>query len=268
MIPSQATVCTRAPVHPGRPLAKGPLYRIELCYLAPPLGWSLRIRRSRFESLLLPAPAGMVPSAAARPTRRSPAPRAREDGPQLWPHIRKTVACSPHPLGCFQVLDLFRLPPTLLPAPAGMFPKSFAPGWTRPTVPRTRGDVPTRRCACSSTDRGSRFKARRQGCSRRWNAWKSARALLPATAGMFPRGHPPRGGPSAAPRTRGDVPRISGRNVAVGFCSPHPQGCSLAAVLVAQVVFLLPAPAGMFPSTPPTRPAPSTAPRTRGDVPV
>ncbi len=71
----------------------------------------------------------------------------------------------------------------------------------------------------------------------------------------------------AAPRTRGDVPRISQYPRPGGVCSPHPRGCSLHLSQITDPGFLLPAPAGMFPSKTPSVAANSTAPRTRGDVP-
>ncbi len=73
---------------------------------------------------------------------------------------------------------------------------------------------------------------------------------------------------NTAPRTRGDGPSGPSSPCPAGGCSPHPRGWSLRARTCARTARLLPAPAGMVPTSPTRRPTVVAAPRTRGDGPA
>ena len=72
----------------------------------------------------------------------------------------------------------------------------------------------------------------------------------------------------SAPRTRGAVPSHTARRNANGKCSPHPRGCSRDDHARRCGHDVLPAPAGLFPSSRPGSARKRGAPRTRGAVPM
>ncbi len=231
-----------------------------------PRGWSPRHSRGRTGAHLLPAPAGMVPTGLARSRRTRPAPRTRGDGPWWHPDDPSWPFCSPHPRGWSH--DRHRLGRVLLllPAPAGMVPRRSPGRARRSTAPRTRGDGP-------ETNR-SAYDA--QICSPHPRGWSQRRALrpdeellLPAPAGMVPKRSERQLGSTTAPRTRGDGPAPPNTSSPADGCSPHPRGWSRAAQLASEREGLLPAPAGMVPSTWTAGPPVSTcSPHPRGWSPV
>ncbi len=91
--------------------------------------------------------------------------------------------------------------------------------------------------------------------------------LLPAPAGMVPSPPGRDGCPRAAPRTRGDGPRMLTVPRRHCLCSPHPRGWSRLPDVGQLVGVLLPAPAGMVPGRARDPRYRVSAPRTRGDGP-
>ncbi len=175
------------------------------------------------------------------------------------------MSCSPHPRGWSQRRHRRDRRHALLPAPAGMVPRSGSGRSAGPPAPRTRGDGPfTRPMAstspiCSPHPRGWSQRRQRQGRTQR---------LLPAPAGMVPPPSSSPGSPRAAPRTRGDGPE-GDANKFLGYnCSPHPRGWSPLDSGLRCPFILLPAPAGMVPLLSGLATALTTAPRTRGDGPT
>ncbi len=198
--------------------------------------------------------------------RRSPAPapRTRGDGPDTRSNVDPNTNCSPHPRG-WPHLGRFASPVRrLLPAPAGMAPRSPPAPRARRSAPRTRGDGPSSAFASSSAIRCSPHPRGWPDCCAKWQDQPS---LLPAPAGMAPAA--PRTAPRrpSAPRTRGDGPWFRTRSWCPLSCSPHPRGWPQLVGLAAVGDSLLTAPAGMAPNAPRTNGAPVTAPRTRGDGP-
>ncbi len=211
-----------------------------------PRGWSTSGAFCYPSHPLLPAPAGMVPRRSPRPRRCRPAPRTRGDGPGTASRIDRATTCSPHPRGWSPrpLHQLHAVP--LLPAPAGMVPRSTADQPRRATAPRTRGDGPHQ--ARRSGD-GDACSPHPRGWSRGPHHHRPARHLLPAPAGMVPLTAPSTYGPGlllapagmvpaartcarerrTAPCTRRDGPRSSASRWRPAICSPHPQGCRLMA---------------------------------------
>ncbi len=232
-----------------------------------PRGWSRVRGHQQGAGRLLPAPAGMVPDISTPLLPPAPAPRTRGDGPASFDCRYTTVGCSPHPRGWSHRARFGDLFPVLLPAPAGMVPRGTARSRSEPPAPRTRGDGPTPHAriligpSCSPHPRGGPTGCRRRPsfsrCSPHPRGWSRAisstdetRQLLPAPAGMMVpgptsrrRAEPP------APRTRGDGPAVGGESLPEMHCSPHLRGWSPLVAKSAEPVRLLPAPAGMFPST-------------------
>ncbi|AIS02458.1 putative secreted protein (plasmid) [Streptomyces glaucescens] len=250
-----------------------------------PRGWSHRVAVGRSGYDLLPAPAGMVPTAGARSTCRSPAPRARGDGPDRRGFEETAQNCSPRPRGWSSDPAVRRAqgqllpapagmvpppqraplpPPRLLPAPAGMVPRAPARRSGADPAPLARGDGPshTRDVAPSLV-----CSPRPRGWSPTPEEWRELLALLPAPAGMVPRAARARSAPGSAPRARGDGPEVWEARPKWMNCSPRPRGWSPAARRRARALPLLPAPAGMIPFASATAVADSSAPRARGDGP-
>ncbi len=209
-----------------------------------PRGWTRAAHPHRRTPPLLPAPAGMDPSAIAAGSSTAPAPRARGDGPTFEFLALPQVVCSPRPRGWTTHRPR---PPghrRLLPAPAGMDPRKTRASLTRAACsPRPRGWTP------DSADGHPR-----QG-------------LLPAPAGMDPRWRGAGVRCGTAPRARGDGPHRHQPGIRRPNCSPRPRGWTLVVAVEEHPHALLPAPAGMDPPCT-SRPADrAAAPRARGDGP-
>ena len=215
--------------------------------------------------MVLPAPAGLFPTCSGRCASTYGAPRTRGAVPRVRGWTPAASACSPHPRGCSR-RRLRRLRRTgVLPAPAGLFPGPPSPSrLARACSPHPRG--------CSPVPRVPELLP----------------LVLPAPAGLFPRAEsaaqrqsgaprtrgavpglaPRRRRLRCAPRTRGPVPASGGRASDGHQCSPHPRGCSRALRVEDRRHRVLPAPAGLFPSTSLRSPEPACAPRARGAVPA
>ncbi len=228
-----------------------------------PRGWSLKDLQAENDRLLLPAPAGMVPSPAVRAGTAPTAPRTRGDGPGTPKSGKPTSNCSPHPRDG-PYMSPVGDDPRHCSRTRGMVPSRRTAASTRGLLPRTprgwsplpRGGPAAGRSASPhprgwSLHKTATFTA--SHCSPHPRGWSLSAefhslldALLPAPAGMVPTGRRPRRGSRPAPRTRGDGP--------LGLDTLVPAR-------------LLPAPAGMVPRPAPTPARHKPAPRTRGDGP-
>ncbi len=152
-----------------------------------------------------PAPAGMVPRALSGARSGRTAPRTCGGSPKKAFAQRWARSCSPHPRGWSQGHGAAASVAHLLPAPAGMVPRSTSAPPCSFTAPRTRGDGPD--CRCRVVKRG-RCSPHPRGWSHRAACLGAADPLLPAPAGMVPA---PRatGLRCPAPCTRGDGPRVT-----------------------------------------------------------
>ncbi len=216
-------------------------------------------------TILLPAPAGMVPEPSGKTAPSTSAPRARGDGPVGGMPGEVAVDCSPRPRGWSLIAVLRVRAEDLLPAPAGMVPPSAALVCGRSTAPRARGDGPDSTGAPDP----------QQPCSPRPRGWSLSSAkrrpglrLLPAPAGMVPRCHSIWCCPVAAPRARGDGPRSDWTGRDTTSCSPRPRGWSPCPTARARRRALLPAPAGMVLCNLAGQGRLRAAPRARGDGPA
>ncbi len=207
-------------------------------------GWSLRTVSPTSVGSLLPAPAGMVPLRGLGGVRRRPAPRACGDGPRCSRFGAIRLCCSPRLRGWSRAHRHRHRRQPLLPAPAGMVPRSASGRSTCCPAPRACGDGPE---PTTSTRSGSSCSPRLRGWSRLVRGPPAGVVLLPAPAGMVPWATRSTIWSPAAPRARGDGP-ITGLTLqGSSFCSPRPRGWSLLGQLQAVCTSLLPAPAGMVP---------------------
>ncbi len=206
-----------------------------------PRGWSLETRSDGSSQRLLPAPAGMVPAHHRGAAHRSAAPRTRGDGPTAAAAGLSWTGCSPHPRGWSRNRRAPASCPGMLPAPAGMVPRTSAPAGRPPPAPRTRGDgpfgtwLPQPVPACSPHPRG---------WSHRECPVALGRTLLPAPAGMVPSSPRRTSRCRPAPRTRGDGPSKRRCSPTSSPCSPHLRGWSHPGRGPDLRSRLLPAPAG------------------------
>ena len=186
MVPAPRPRRARVSAAP-RTRGDGPISSIEdyaLALCSPhPRGWSPHPPPQPFGLLLLPAPAGMVPRAAARAEARRPAPRTRGDGPANQATWTGGLLCSPHPRGWSPGDGHSGDDAELLPAPAGMVPSAWAASPSASPAPRTRGDGPV---AVETTSRPVFCSPHPRGWSLGDRARLGQGPLLPAPAGMVP----------------------------------------------------------------------------------
>ncbi len=206
----------------------------------------------------------MVPGGARPPGPRARAPRARGDGPGLVTFLSTGVKCSPRTRGWSHRPVGHLVGPVVLPAHAGMVPRrGSAPGGTR-RAPRARGDGPH---VCGTGREACRCSPRTRGWSLRHHRGSPRGHVLPAHAGMVPRAGPPGSTGWCAPRARGDGPVGEYGSTFKWKCSPRTRGWSQRPALGRHPVRVLPAHAGMVPSTSTSGSVEMSAPRARGDGP-
>ncbi len=207
----------------------------------------------------------MVPTAYSARAGAVAAPRARGDGPPSGPFTLPPGHCSPRPRGWSRIEWCRVTSGPLLPAPAGMVPRSGSTSGVGVPAPRARGDGPSTRSPSRSMRNCS---PRPRGWSRHQDRRPHRRDLLPAPAGMVPQTLRVSGDQRTAPRARGDGPNECVEVAVACACSPRPRGWSRRVGDRVDRLTLLPAPAGMVPARPPGAREESTAPRARGDGPT
>ncbi|SEM21231.1 hypothetical protein SAMN05414137_120182 [Streptacidiphilus jiangxiensis] len=151
------------------------------------------------------------------------APRARGDGPRQAYENGFRLTCSPRPRGWSRRPGRRGGAVTLLPAPAGMVPATWASTRAAATAPRARGNGPA----------GESPGALQVGCSPRPRGWSPLVTaqhrdvlLLPAPAGMVSStARRPNARPTAL-RARGDGPPSDQHPNPGDDCSPRPGGWS------------------------------------------
>ena len=148
-----------------------------------PRGWSRGREHHPRRLLLLPVPAGMVPSPGGRPPPPRPAPRARRDGPAFCEQKSHAPICFPRPRGWPHLEHVPVDPDWPLPAPAGMVPTRAGRQEHRRLLSASAGMVPSRTC----TPRPERAAPRARGVGG---------ALTPCCLPADPRD----GGPQASSR--------------------------------------------------------------------
>lgn len=182
MVPTSTSSTVRRTTGP-RARGDGPAAQIALAHLAlcspSPRGRSRALQARPVRPQLLPATAGMDPSAAHRRALATPAPRARGmipswplrpevsvsaprargNGPDARRLCLRWTACSPRPREWPHCLGLGRWSHGLLPAPAGIVPRRPVRWMVTGSAPRACEDGPrnpacaTRSACCSPRPR-------------------------------------------------------------------------------------------------------------------
>ncbi len=221
----------------GRPVLHGwcsPLRR----------GWPLCGRQSRSTSSVLPAQAGVAPTARVASPARVSAPRSGGGGPWDFYSAQAVEQCSPLRRGW--PLPAVRRPGMgrVLPAQAGVAPTTVSLTGLWRCAPRSGGGGPL----------GAAKPAER-------------RMVLPAQAGVAPRPGRRRTCRRRAPRSGGGGPLIAPGALSTAGCSPLRRGWPLRCPAVRGGSRVLPAQAGVAPGTCRTSPNGSRAPCSGGGGP-
>ena len=206
----------------------------------------------------------MVPSPRGTRPPRPSAPLARGDGPVSTAVAGCLPVCSPRTRGWSTMWRRGSGWWWVLPSHAGMVPKARTAFTWRLSAPRARGDGP----------RAKRTRLRATLCSPRTRGWSLSTGhppflvrVLPAHAGMVPGRDGAGAHDSRAPRARGDGPEAHHQHLIDRKCSPRTRGWSRQGPEGLRPVGVLPAHAGMVPSSAPRSRARPSASRARGDGP-
>ena len=211
-----------------------------------------------------PARAGMDPAASRRRGPGRGIPRTRGDGPERMERLALSSPDSPHARGWTEHgIDAW-LPVSGFPARAGMDRERQLVAEQSRGIPRTRGDGPATN---PPSDRPSSDSPHARGWTRRDLRLDRRRGGFPARAGMDlkvtksdRRGH-------RIPRTRGDGPRLSAREIELEPDSPHARGWTRISARPCRPSAGFPARAGMDRRASTPRANSMRIPRTRGDGP-
>ena len=214
---------------------------------------------------MLPAHAGMAPSADTTRSAVARAPRARGDGPSISRSPRGRPWCSPRTRGWPHPGIGIVAGKVVLPAHAGMAPPPGSEPGSTLRAPRARGDGPW----------AAMWRPQLLAPSPRHPRWPR----LPARSLAQPGGAPPHAGmaPSrraspcrtrCAPRARGDGPGSWTKPPPSPTCSPRTRGWPQSRVQVVAGHDVLPAHAGMAPRPGARKARSRCAPRARGDDPA
>ncbi len=214
---------------------------------------------------VLPADAGVFRFSGSWVTPTRGPPRRRGGVPKPAARRLGPVSFFPPTRGCSAAVAVEAESVPVLPADAGVFRRGGRPRTIRAGSPRRRGGVPippsAKRCVMPSSPPTRGCSAARQGDG-------TARAVLPADAGVF-RGPPGRRHRTGRPpRRRGGVPPGVFLHDCGDMSSPPTRGCSAALTWRPTPMPVLPADAGVF-RGPDGSPVPADRPpRRRGGVPM
>ncbi len=213
---------------------------------------------------VVPARAGIFPRGRTRSRRRVGRPRTRGDLPSAVCQEHEAEASSPHARGSSQPCLSPARTEGVVPARAGIFLMSCRRLPSRRSRPRTRGDLPG---YPARRPTGIQSSPHARGSSPVPRGRHRDRDVVPARAGIFPRGTTRMASGGGRPRTRGDLPDAPWAEKTHVQSSPHARGSSHRAGTLAGRTRVVPARAGIFLGFGgPRRPA-RCRPRTRGDLP-
>ena len=212
---------------------------------------------------VLPAYAGMFLKRSTPKALLTSSPRVCGDvsRPELF--IYKSNAFSPRMRGCFRAKRVAVSLKLVLPAYAGMFPKGQEIANKIQGSPRVCGDVSK---TVRNKEEKSLFSPRMRGCFRAKRVAVSLKLVLPAYAGMFPKGQEIANKIQGSPRVCGDVSKTVRNKEEKSLFSPRMRGCFLSCSQTNCQDHVLPAYAGMFPCDTKFTKNCFSSPRVCGDV--
>ncbi len=207
-------------------------------------GWPLAVPRRQSSTGVLPAQAGVAPERGGAEPVDPRAPRSGGGGPSGQVGNQRLELCSPLRRGWPPAGSSPGCGVRVLPAQAGVAPRSTTTGSRRSGAPRSGGGGPIR-------DPLANIAA---GCSPLRRGWPPAGpgdvpagSVLPAQAGVAPSSPSGITGPVSAPRSGRGGPRRSRSRRAHSECSPLRRGWPLVLERLRSPVSVLPAQAGVAP---------------------
>ena len=217
------------------------------------------------DAAVVPAHAGVFLRQGCATERLSRRPRTRGGLPPPWIEWLMGFPSSPHTRGSSRSRRSASALFPVVPAHAGVFRRNRRHRVGCGRRPRTRGGLPVIE---PLQDRGLLSSPHTRGSSRAHRVALACLAVVPAHAGVFPprwRSAPPG---CCRPRTRGGLPCGPMRPVAGTGSSPHTRGSSCHSRRCWCSDLVVPAHAGVFPTSWPTPPRAASRPRTRGGLPA
>ncbi len=227
-------------------------------------GWSRRVTEDGQRRTVVPAHAGVVPWAWPACWCRRGGPRARGGGPLLRSRGFAARQWSPRTRGWSLRAVVRGRHVCVVPAHAGVVPAPSICSRRTACGPRARGGGP-RHTTPSHVE--ERWSPRTRGWSLHFGSPPLLLVVVPAHAGVVPRGATPTRTSWRGPRARGGGPAHHRQRVRGRRWSPRTRGWSHAAEAAADAADVVPAHAGVVPR--PARPGsgPEGGPRARGGGP-
>ncbi len=194
---------------------------------------------------VFPTPVGVFPTLLSSWKTMLRLPHTRGGVSYDLERMRKCVESSPHPWGCFRLMDAVRCWTVVFPTPVGVFLQGGAGGGFCPGLPHTRGGVSRVLHARQTQNLSSPHP---WGCFWHSRAVGDDLRVFPTPVGVFlnlPR-HPIT--VNRLPHTRGGVSSSPSSVVNVTTSSPHPWGCFLFKKSRIIEPWVFPTPVGVFPA--------------------
>ena len=227
-------------------------------------GWTPRLPMPSVSKDVSPAHAGMDPHSFYVLPFVCGFPRARGDGPMIYPVVASRMRFPPRTRGWTHGILAMNRTYTVSPAHAGMDPNGGVRTVIRDCFPRARGDGPRRRCEIEAI---TEFPPRTRG----WTPHKANQdpdwTVSPAHAGMDPSSVPGSYSGSRFPRARGDGPDSHLRDTGGVKFPPRTRGWTRIGYVEYAITTVSPAHAGMDPLEKPIYSLSNRFPRARGDGP-
>ncbi len=228
-------------------------------------GWSLPVGRVDVLGQVVPAHAGVVPPSGSSFGPRSGGPRARGGGPLLDDRLASVMWWSPRTRGWSLLGVVAQRRPEVVPAHAGVVPMNKQLKTVGPGDPRARGGGPG---ICPGGGGGGAWSPRTRGWSQGVAAAGPRPGVVPAHAGVVPRGGRSIKMSTGGPRARGGGPGLALRSVRPHTWSPRTRGWSLDRGMTVAKLRVVPAHAGVVPAPRPRIRSRPCGPRARGGGPV
>ena len=178
-----------SPASPRRPRASGAVPQLFACsksrVLSSPRerGCSPRPAQHALVVPVVPARAGLFPALRFLASPRWGRPRASGAVPRPLGLVPRWPVSSPRERGCSGVAAVRAIPDDVVPARAGLFPRSSDGRVVRNGRPRASGAVPAAKVSETNAKTSS---PRERGCSPAVRVLEVEGVVVPARAGLFP----------------------------------------------------------------------------------